>query len=76
MKPNYKNWIPKGMILGALGGAAASLVLFLVFGLSGLLAVGTARAEERRHLRHPRRLLAHDVRRYACLCATIERNGL
>ncbi|MBO2525138.1 MAG: SAM-dependent methyltransferase [Bacteroidetes bacterium] len=41
MKPNYKNWIPKGMILGTLGGAAASLVLFLVFGLSGLLAVGT-----------------------------------
>ena len=41
MKPNYKNWIPKGMILGALGGAAASLVLFLVFGLSGLLAAGT-----------------------------------
>ena len=41
MKPNYKNWIPKGMILGTLGGAAASLVLFLVFGVSGLLAFGT-----------------------------------
>ena len=41
MKPNYKNWIPKGMIIGTLGGAAASLVLFLVFGVSGLLAVGT-----------------------------------
>ncbi len=38
MKPNYKNWIPKGMILGTLGGAVASLVLFLVFGVSGLLA--------------------------------------
>ena len=41
MKPNYKNWIPKGMILGTLGGAVASLVLFLVFGVSGLLAAGT-----------------------------------
>ena len=41
MKPNYKNWIPKGMILGTLGGAVASLVLFLVFGVNGLLAAGT-----------------------------------
>lgn len=41
MKPNYKNWIPKGMILGTLGGAVASLVLFLIFGVSGLLAAGT-----------------------------------
>ena len=40
MKPNYKNWIPKGMILGTLGGAVASLVLFLFFGVSGLLAAG------------------------------------
>ncbi len=40
-KPNYKNWMPKGMILGTLGGALASLLLFLVFGVSGLLAAGT-----------------------------------
>ena len=41
MKPNYKNWMPKGMILGTLGGALACLLLFLVFGVSGLLAAGT-----------------------------------
>ncbi len=41
MKPNYKNWMPKGMILGTLGGAVACLVLLLVFGVSGLLATGT-----------------------------------
>ena len=41
MKPNYKNWMPKGMILGTLGGALAGLILFLVFGVSGLLAAGT-----------------------------------
>jgi ubiquinone/menaquinone biosynthesis C-methylase UbiE len=41
MKPNYKNWMPKGMILGTFGGAVACLVLFLVFGVSGLLATGT-----------------------------------
>ena len=41
MKPNYKNWMPKGMILGTFGGAVACLVLFLVFGVSGLIAAGT-----------------------------------
>lgn len=41
MKPNYKNWMPKGMILGTSAGCAVCLVLFLVFGVSGLLAAGT-----------------------------------
>ena len=41
MKPDYKNWMPKGMILGTFGGAVACLILFLVFGVSGLLAAGT-----------------------------------
>lgn len=36
LKPNYKNWMPKGMILGTLGGALTCLLLFLVFGVSGL----------------------------------------
>ena len=40
MKPNYKNWMPKGMIWGTSAGCALSLVLFLVFGVSGLLAAG------------------------------------
>ncbi len=33
--------MPKGMILGTFGGAVACLILFLVFGVSGLLAAGT-----------------------------------
>lgn len=41
MKPNYKNWMPKGMIWGMAAGCAVCLVLFLVFGVSGLLAAGT-----------------------------------
>ena len=41
MKPNYKNWMPKGMIQGTLGGAVACLILFFVFGVSGLLEAGT-----------------------------------
>lgn len=40
MKPNYKNWIPKGMIYGTAAGCAVSLVLLLVFGVSGWLAAG------------------------------------
>ena len=40
MKADYKNWVPKGMIVGLFAGAAASLLLLLVFGVSGLLAPG------------------------------------
>ena len=40
MKPNYKNWMPKGMICGTAAGCAVCLVLFLVFGVSGLLSAG------------------------------------
>ena len=40
MKPNYKNWMPKGMIWGTATGCAVCLVLFLVFGVSGLFATG------------------------------------
>ena len=41
MKPNYKNWMPKGMIWSAAAGCAVCLMMFLVFGVSGLLAAGT-----------------------------------
>lgn len=41
MKTNYKNWMPKGMIWGTAAGCVGCLVLFLVFGVSGLLAAGT-----------------------------------
>lgn len=40
MKPDYKNWMPRGMVLGFLGGAVAALVLCLVFGWGGLPAGG------------------------------------
>ena len=40
MKPDYKNWMPKGMVLGTLAGAVGCLLLFLLFGCTGLLASG------------------------------------
>ncbi|MBQ8959109.1 MAG: class I SAM-dependent methyltransferase [Bacteroidales bacterium] len=40
MQPNYKNWMPKGLVVGALAGSLGCLVLFLVFGMSGLIAAG------------------------------------
>ena len=40
MKPDYKNWMPKGMVLGMLAGAAGCFVLFLIFGCTGLLQPG------------------------------------
>lgn len=41
MKPDYKNWMPVGMILWTVLAAIVFLVLFFVFGISGLLAAGT-----------------------------------
>lgn len=38
MKPNYKNWMPKGMILAALIATAVFLILFVVFGLTGVVS--------------------------------------
>ena len=40
MKPDYKNWMPKGMVLGTLAGAIGCLLLFLVFGCTGILDSG------------------------------------
>ncbi len=40
MKPDYKNWMPKGMVLGFFAGALAILVLAIVFGCTPLLAKG------------------------------------
>lgn len=36
MKPDYKNWIPKGMIFSLVVGTVLSLVLLLVFGVFGI----------------------------------------
>ena len=40
MKPDYKNWMPKGMVLGFLCGAVICLILFIIFGLSPVLPQG------------------------------------
>ena len=41
MKPDYKNWMPKGMVLGFLAGALAFLALSIIIGCTPLLAAGT-----------------------------------
>ena len=33
MKPDYKNWIPKGMLYSLIAGTVLSLALLLVFGV-------------------------------------------
>ena len=38
MRPDYKNWMPKGMVLSAVAAAAIFLLLFIVFGLTGLVS--------------------------------------
>ena len=41
MRPGYKNWMPKGMVLGTAAGAAACLLLAALFGCTGILESGT-----------------------------------
>ena len=38
MKPDYKNWMPKGMVLSSLAATAVFLILFIVFGLTALIS--------------------------------------
>ena len=38
MKPDYKNWMPKGMVLSGLAATAVFLILFIVFGLTGFIS--------------------------------------
>ena len=38
MKPDYKNWMPKGMVLTAVLVTVVCLVLLIIFGLSGITA--------------------------------------
>ena len=38
MRPDYKNWMPKGMVFSAVVAAAIFLLLFIVFGLTGLVS--------------------------------------
>ena len=34
MKADYKNWMPKGMVMGFSGGAIGCLILSVIFGLA------------------------------------------
>ena len=45
MKPDYKNWIPKGMMFSLIAGTALSLALLLVFVVfgSGALTIACAK---------------------------------
>ena len=38
MKPDYKNWLPKGMVLTAAAVTGGFLLLFILFGLTGLVS--------------------------------------
>ena len=38
MKPDYKNWMPKGMVLTAAAATAVLLLLFVVFGCTGVVS--------------------------------------
>ncbi len=43
MKPDYKNWVPKGMVNGLIAGTVIVLVLFVLFGATDWILHGTAR---------------------------------
>ncbi len=43
MKPDYKNWIPKGMLFSLIAGTVLSLALLLVFGVFGIGVSGGLR---------------------------------
>ncbi len=44
MKPDYRNWMPKGMVLGTLSGAAGCFGLAAVCGCTGLIKNKTVKA--------------------------------
>ena len=48
MKPDYKNWIPKGMMFSLIAGTALSLALLLVFGVFGIGVGGKLRIRVKR----------------------------
>jgi ubiquinone/menaquinone biosynthesis C-methylase UbiE len=41
MKADYKNWMPKGMVLGTACAAGVALLLYIVFGIAPVLREGT-----------------------------------
>lgn len=44
MQPNYKNWMPKGMVFLALSGSVACMILFFVFNRVEMPSAGTLKA--------------------------------
>lgn len=43
MKPDYKNWMPKGMVIGLIAAAVAAGILFVLFGVIGVGVSGMLR---------------------------------
>ncbi len=43
MLPDYKNWVPRGMVLSLAAGALACFALLLIFGVMGLWVSGAVR---------------------------------
>ena len=43
MKPDYKNWMPKGMVAGVIAGTAVLGCLFILFGIAGFAVSGRLR---------------------------------
>ena len=41
MRPDYKNWVPKGMLYGLIAGTAVTLVFWILFGIAGIGTAGT-----------------------------------
>ena len=43
MRPDYKNWVPKSMVIGLAAASCAAIILFILFGALDLILHGTAR---------------------------------
>lgn len=43
MKADYKNWVPKGMVISVIIGTVAAITLFIIFGATELVFTGTPR---------------------------------
>lgn len=41
MRPDYKNWVPRGMLYGLIAGTAVTLVFWILFGIAGIGTSGT-----------------------------------
>ena len=67
MKPDYKNWIPKGMIFSLIAGTALSLALLLVFGVFGIGVSGRLRIALGSGIRY-RLCHLYNVHRVVCVC--------